>query len=461
MAATPVRRGSRVGATYSLPLATFGEEELDAVKTRLTMQPRASFSAPPPPFRAWSVTETELHVPRFYGLAQFGVPEFDDRVLGEAVTLSFEGSLTEVQQNATSAIFTKHVCPEGNGGAIITLPCGFGKTVWAVHAAAALGRKTCILVHKAVIRDQWKEAFERFCPGVRVGFVQGKTWQVEGCEVVIAMIMTLAKRAYHPSVMDCFGLVVADECHHMAAPIMHLAMRVFRARYILGLTATKERADGLTPLLHWSLGPEGFRHDRQNQLAKVSVALYTGGVRDMLTRDGKCLTAVMLNKLAVNAPRNAFIADRVALMRKSGRVILVFTHRLVQLDMLRTLLLARGVPDAEVGIFKSGMSDSVWQEQLARPVVICSYGMADEGVNKEEADTIVMATPKSAVEQCIGRAQRPCETKQGTLVLDVADDASVFARQRWKRQKFYKKQGYEVQVVSVAAHGADDGVWFT
>ena len=72
-----------------------------------------------------------------------------------------------------------------------------------------------------------------------------------------------------------------------------------------------------------------------------------------------------------------------------------------------------------------------------------------------------MATPKSAVEQCIGRAHRPCETQQAPLVLDVADDASVFARQRWKRQKFYKKQGYEVQVVSVAAHGADDGVWFT
>lgn len=460
MSSAPLRKGSRVGATYSVPLSFFGEEDLDAEKTRLTMQPRASFSAPPPPFQAWSVTETDLHVPRFYGLHRFGVPETDDRSMGDAISIVFTGTLTEVQIQASEAAFSKHLNEEKNGGTMICLPCGYGKTVWTVHAAAKLGRKTCILVHKRVIRDQWKTAFETFCPGVRVGFVQGKTWQVDGCDVVIAMVMTIAKRAYDPQIMDCFGLVAADECHHMAAPVMHLAMRSFRARYIIGLTATKDRPDGLTPLLHWSLGPEGFRVERNDQKARVSVALFHGGAKDILSRDGKCLTAVMLNKLAVNPARNAFIADRITIMRQCGRVILVLTHRLAQISILRTMLIERGIPEADVGIFRSGMPDSVWKEQLQRPLVICSYGMADEGVDKKEADTCVMATPKSRVEQCIGRVQRPCGTKQEPLVLDIADNATYFSQQRWTRQRHYTKKGYVVQVVSVAEHNASDAIWF-
>ena len=73
------------------------------------------------------------------------------------------------------------------------------------------------------------------------------------------MVLTLAKRDYAPERMDAFGMVVCDEAHHMAAPVMNQAMRLFRARYVVGLSATVARPDGLTPLLHWSLGPLGVR----------------------------------------------------------------------------------------------------------------------------------------------------------------------------------------------------------
>ena len=58
----------------------------------------------------------------------------------------------------------------------------------------------------------------------------------------------------------------------------------------------------------------------------------------------------------------------------------------------------------------------------------------------------------------MGRIQRPCETKMPPLVLDVVDDATVFANQRWRRQKLYSKEAYEVQVVPVATATPD--VWF-
>lgn len=452
------REGTRVGSMYGLSRAHFSEEELATHRARLMLQPRVSFGVPPPPFQAWHETADELCVPRFYGLDTFGPAERDDRVDGVPIALNFEGTLTEVQERATAAAFGKHLAPDGGGGVLISLPCGFGKTVWAVSAVCRLGRKACVVVHKGILRDQWQAAFERFCPGVRVGHLQGKKKRVlEGCDVVIAMVLTLAKSDDLHNLLDEFGVVVVDECHHMAAPVMNLAMRGFRARHVVGLTATKHRPDGLTPLLHMSLGPEGFHVERDGERVRVSIARFVGGTREILTRDNKPMYSVMINQLARNPARNAFLADRIAAMRRNGRVIMVLSDRLAQLDTLRTLVVARGIPEDEVGFFVGKTPEAERALQLAKPVVLCSYDMANEGVDKREADTCVMATPKGRVTQCIGRVQRPCETKQLPLVLDVADDVAVFASLRRKREREYRKERYDMQTLDVDAPAAE---WF-
>ena len=452
------RPGTRVGALYEVPLDGLGEAELEDERRRLTLQPRVAFGAPPPPIVAYEEADGMLRVPRFYGLERYGPAEVDARVDGEPIALSFTGELTPVQRRAWDAVRERELHPErGGGGVMISLPCGFGKTVLSTFMIAAHGRKTCVLVHKGVIRDQWKECLERFCPGVRVGFVQGKVWQVEGYDVVIAMVMTLAKRRYDPATFDCFGQVFADEAHHMAAPVTNLAMRQFRARRVVALTATKDRPDGMTPLLHWLLGPEGFHVEREGEKVRVSIATYRGGCREVLSRDGKPLMAVMLNQLARHPGRNAFLADRIAALRALGRVVMVFSDRIEQLRTLRALVAERGVPAEEIGLFEGATREADRAAQLARPVVMCSYQMANEGVDKKEADTCVMATPKARVVQCIGRVQRPCAHKQTPLVVDVADDVSVFVPLRWKRQRLYSQERYAVQVLP---HDADAAAWF-
>ena len=350
---------------------------------------------------------------------------------------------------------------EKTGGVIIVLPCGTGKTVVATEMIASMKRKAAILVHTAVIRDQWKAAFETFCPGVKVGIIQGKTWEVEGYDVVLCMVMTMAKRSYDPSEMDGFGVVCCDEAHHLAAPVMGLAMRSFRAKRIIGLTATKERPDGLTSLLHYALGPEGFRAERDGgETVKVSVAVYSNAIKEILTRDGMPLVSIMLNKLAAHPERNLFIATRAVTMRKNGRNILILSDRRDQLNILHLLMMGQGVPEEQIGFFVGSTKEAERAEQLARPVVLCTYQMANEGLDKKQADTIIFATPKKRIIQAVGRVQRPCETKQPPLVLDIADDVSLFGSLRFQRQKLYSKEKYEVQVVHLNSQ-PDEDVWFT
>lgn len=455
-----VRPGSRVDATYSVPVDSLGDEELKEEIKRLTLQARSSFGPPLPPVEVWDIRGDRLHVPRFYGLIRFGPPEEDARVLGDPITLRFEGTLTAVQQRATDTIFARYLSETGACGAMVCLPCGYGKTVWAVHTIARLGRKACIFVHKSFLRDQWERAFLDFCPGVRVGVIQGKTWRIDDCDVVIAMVMTMAKRDYESEVMDSFGTICFDECHHMAARVMNRATRCCRAKYVLGLTATKDRPDGLTPLLHWSLGPEGFRVERDTETVQVSVALFSHGAPQIQNREGKPIVSIMVNKLAENERRNEFIARRVVAFYRAGRVILVLSDRIAQLKALhRLLLVAPGMPEGDVGIFTGATKETDRAVQLERRIVMCSFGMANEGLDKREADTCVMATPKGRVTQCIGRIQRPCETKKTPLVLDVCDDAPVFVQLRWRRQKLYSKERYEVQV-RPAEDGPEVEEWF-
>ena len=455
--------GARIGAFYSVPKETLDGDSLNEERKRLTLQPRASFGRPPPPFPVYTEDDTFLHVPRFYGLDRFGTPEFDDRVDGDdAPSLTeFKGTLTELQKRAISTVQTRQLSSHGTNGTKIILPCGKGKTVLAVCLATMHARRTFVVVHKAVIRDQWKEKFETFCPGVRVGFVQGRKWEVEGCDVVVGMVMTLAKRELDPSCFDGFGLVIVDEAHHLAAPVMSRAMRCFRAKRIVGLTATKERPDGLTCLLDWSLGSDGFQAERDDsERVRVSIALFEGGgTREILTRSGQPLVALMINNIAANYKRNRFISDRIVAYRTIGRVIMVLSDRIAQLTALRDMVIADArIPEHDVGVFRGGQSDTEREQQLSRPIVMCTYGMANEGVDKTEADTCIMATPKGRVTQCIGRVQRPSTTKQSPLVLDVVDDVSIFTSLRWTRQNMYNRSKYSVQVMPSSA---PRDAWFT
>ena len=455
--------GSTLDATYNIPLSTLGPTRLKDEQTALTMQAHGTYGAvKPAAFAVWEVEEGMLKIPRFYGLHRYGVPETDNRTQGDPLPATeFRGTLSAVQTEAKRAVTHRYLHPKKCGGTMICLPCGYGKTVLSVNLVCTLGRKAVVVVHKGVIRDQWIEAFRAFAPDLRVGVVQGGAqWQIEEYDVVIAMVLTLAKRPeVDAALFRNFGTVVVDECHHMAARVMNRAMRWFEAFFIIGLTADKMRADGMTPLLHHILGPEGFRAERQGaESVKVSIATYTNpNARELVGRDGKPLMSVMLNQMAVDVHRNAFIVERVAQMHRDGRVILILSDRLKQLHTLHVMLLDAGIAGDDIGIFCGSTKEVDRGEQLARKVVLCSYAMANEGVDKREADTCVMATPKGRVVQCIGRIQRPCETKQAPLVLDIADDLSVFCALRWKRQKMYKKENYKMQVL---AHDAPSDQWF-
>jgi superfamily II DNA or RNA helicase len=68
-------------------------------------------------------------------------------------------------------------------------------------------------------------------------------------------LQTLARHGDIAGLTAGYGLVVADECHHVPAAAFEDAVRQVRARRWLGLTATPYRRDKLDDLITPHVGP--------------------------------------------------------------------------------------------------------------------------------------------------------------------------------------------------------------
>jgi Type III restriction enzyme, res subunit len=74
-------------------------------------------------------------------------------------------------------------------------------------------------------------------------------------------MQSLARNEELSALLDNYGQVIVDECHHIGAVSFDLLMRRAKAKYVLGLTATPVRRDGQHPIIFMQCGP--IRHTAQ------------------------------------------------------------------------------------------------------------------------------------------------------------------------------------------------------
>lgn len=436
-----------VGATYEVSCAELGAAEAAAVLRELTMTPIDTYSAETSSFDAYALEGDRLRVPRFYGTARWGAATDDRTGEGEPAGFVFGGALSEVQRRCHASFMAHLGKSAGNPrGGIVVLPCGYGKTVFALHLAATLGRRTLVLVHKNFLVEQWQARARQFLPAARLGMLQQAHVEVDA-DLVVGMVQSIAKRDYPPEVFAGFGLVVIDEAHHLAAPVFSRALTKIPARYTLALSATPERKDGMGELLEWSMGPIVFRVQRETETVHVqAVHFEQARPRIVLNAQGRPVIAVMLNHLARNERRNRLIADFTRRLAHEGRHVIVMSDRIEQLQALDALI----ADTVESRGFYIGKSTAREREEAEhKRVLLTTYSMSREALDIPRLDTLVMASPVGNVEQVIGRILRKHPEKKTPLVIDIVDSFSVFECMRWKRRQYYASQAYEVEHVEV------------
>jgi len=176
----------------------------------------------------------------------------DERYGGEPIDVAFAGTL-RIDQEAAVAAMLHH------DTGVLCAPTAFGKTVTAAAMIAERGTNTLILVHRTELLKQWQERLQSFLgigKGI-VGTIGGGKAKPTG-KIDIAVMQSVSRQGEVNPLVENYGHVIIDECHHVGAASFDAILKRVKAKYVLGLTATPIRRDGQQPIIFMQCGP--IRH---------------------------------------------------------------------------------------------------------------------------------------------------------------------------------------------------------
>ena len=445
---------------YSVMKDELTSTEINKIRKDLTVKPfvNASYGGDAASFAVYGESKRKLYLPRFYGVSEFGNPKSVKLETPETVEMKFTGSLKPKQLPIVKAFMD---CISGleSAGGIISVPCGYGKTVLALYLASKIGLKTLVIVHKEFLMNQWKERIEQFLPEVSVGKIQRNVINKDGNQIVIGLLQSISMIDYPEETFSGFGLVIYDECHHLGAEVFSRALMKTVAPYTLGLSATPNRTDGLTKVFCWYLGEIIYKITKREQ-ENVDVNVYryyhesneySKEVQNQMKNPNLPL---MINNICSFKPRIDLIVKLVTDCVIEGRKILLLSDRKNHLGILKEEFDNYKLkhPDFNVdftsGYYLGGMKQEQLEKTEKDTIILGTFAMASEGFDcREPLDTIILASPKSNIEQAVGRIlrQEAKDRKFVPLVIDIVDEFSLFPKQGLKRIKFYQKNKYNIR----------------
>jgi len=149
----------------------------------------------------------------------------------------------------------------------------------------------------------------------------------------------------------------------------------------------------------------------------------------------------MITDLTINKDRNKVIIDLIPELIKQSRKILILSDRRSHCEYLNTSLSELKISS---GVYLGGMKTESRNNSVDCSVIIGTYQASGEGFDVPDLDTLILATPKSDVQQAVGRILRQ-KNKNYPLVLDIVDEFSIFKGQYIKRKRYYKKNNFVIQ----------------
>ena len=445
---------------YSIYKECLSIEEQELIRKELKVVPFAPKGSivKPTPFTIYRESSKKFYLPRFYGLKTYGKPDNIQIGEGAKISLSFKGTLRPYQLPAVNAYLK---CAKKEGCGLLELYCGAGKTVSALYIITKIGMKTLIIVHKSFLMNQWAERIREFIPGARIGRIQGDVMDIEGKDIVLAMLQSLSMKEYPMSLFESFGLTIIDEVHHISAEVFSRALFKVVTRNMLGLSATMKRKDGLTKVFKMFLGNIVYTKKRDrcdNVLVKVLHYSHSSEEyqKELFNFRGHVNYSAMIKKLCEFTPRSDFVVQLLAdiLTDDKEQQIMILGHNKNLLTYLHDSIVDNSL--ASVGYYIGGMKEKDLKISETKKIIIATYQMAAEGLDIKSLNTLLMVTPKTDVCQAVGRILRK---KEGShIILDIVDIHPVFQRQWKKRRAYYKKEKYTIQEIELDNY-LNEGEW--
>jgi superfamily II DNA or RNA helicase len=401
---------------------------------------------------------------------------------GRKIDVEFNGQLRDEQPVAMERLLAHDT-------GLLSGTTAFGKTVVAIKLIAERKVNTLIVVDKATLISQWKNKLAEFLSinetlpepqssekkrgrkkarSVIGQLGQGKD-NLSGI-IDIALMQSLNRKG---DVKDCvkdYGLIIVDECHHVAAFSFEEILKTAAARYVYGLTATPARNDGHHPIIFMQCGPIRYRDDARKQAEKrpfdhLVTPRFTS-FRAPMGRDEKEMSVQEhYSAMVADEQRNQQIVGDVLKSYENRRNCLVLTERTAHVRLLAAILKKR-IPEVftlvggrgtrEAGEILRQIAETPADRQL---VLVATGKYVGEGFDEPRLDTLFLTMPiswKGTLQQYAGRLHRLFENKKEVQVYDYVDaHVSMLAKMYQKRLNGYASIGYQGKGEGIQGESVD------
>jgi superfamily II DNA or RNA helicase len=435
---------------YIIPKIDKYDSIIKKIRIELEVQPHITFNLPnikPNKFKVYKEYDDYIVIPKFYGIKTFGKPDIINNYKGKNINIEFKGNLRQPQENIIN-----HILPyiNNNNGGVLCLPCASGKTVLSLYLISKYKVKTLVIVHKTFLLNQWKERAEQFT-NAKVGIIQQNTIEIEGNDIVIAMLQSIAKEKYDKNIFNDFGMVIFDEAHHAPSQYFSKVLPIINCEITIGLSATPKRNDKLEKVLYWYFGDIMYKSKvEENNQVQVNIINYDiehEKFQEFFLYTGDVNRAKTINKITTIGRRNKYIIDTLCQILDNKRKVLILSDRLEHLKLLKSRLDLREITTSDYYI--GGMKQNALKKAEEAQVIFATYGMASEALDIPDLNTLFMVTSRKEVEQAVGRILRKIDPNIRPLIYDFVDQLQSFKNQSKHRIKLYNKMGFEINIIDV------------
>lgn len=428
---------------HAIALNSLSEETLNNLKDSLTVTPECNSDyGASASYKVYAISKNYIYIPRNFKEPYIGKYRDGQEFLGD-----FVGKL-KPETNQVEAVDAVLDGLRKKRSGILSLPTGYGKTTVALYVLTKVKRKTLIVVHKEFLLTQWVERIKQFIPSARIGRLQANIVDVDDKDIVIGMLQSLSKKDYDKSILDDFGFTIIDETHHVCTRTFSKLFTKVNTKYVLGLSATLERKDGLTKVLHWFLGDVLYKVERMKQrhvyVKRLDFKCDNYGSFP-LNRMRKPSIPEAITKVIEQKERNELILDliRKCLMDNDRRILVLTDRRQHCIDLMT--MCNENIDNHKFGLYIGGMKPEQLKESEECNAIFATYSLAHEGLDIPVLDTLIMASPKSDIVQSVGRILRETTGKKNNpYIIDIVDIWGPFQYQFFKRLKYYKSAGFYI-----------------
>ena len=413
--------------SISINIENMSQEQREKIHSDLTIKidpPSYSFGAKATYLYPYDISDNNVILPFSYAVGEgFERPSRDSFpcLLSTTFTASLRENQKQVRDEALQ--FLK------KGSVLISCYTGFGKTLMSIYLAIKINLKVLIIVKGNVLIKQWESDIQKVCPDTSIQILSPKTTKLQqDSDFYISSPDNIKKLPR--SLFKNIGTVLVDESHQIMAESLSLCMQYVCPRYLIGLSATPYRPDGLNKLFDIYFGENKIIRKlyRKHIVYKVQSG-FTPEVE--MCPNGKINWGVVLNSQASNQDRNELI---IRIVKKfPENVFLILSKRVEQANYLVDRL-------REEGEDVTSLIGSQKEYEKTSRILVGTITKVGTGFNHPRLNSLIIAGDvEEYFQQYLGRVFRREDSEP--VVFDIIDKNPILLKHFRSREKIYKEYG--------------------